>query len=215
MQTYLIIISYKKEKYPPRDYDWENNAIVYQSKLLQNKIKAVAKDFFISKYKEENIDKLTIYIRYVYKDKTLGNVKKYKLWSELIFNCEEESFDSVENASRTTKIMRNLSEEKREKYIYKNRVNRPHKKTGSKAPAWFVALLELPKGEYLAREIAEKLGISHINLKIVLKSRGIEPLGTKRIKGSTRSFVYYNTSQFKAISKEEIEEARVKLKEEK
>ncbi len=107
----------------------------------------------------------------------------------------------------------NRTPEEREKELAKRRVNRPKLKSGKKAPAWFVELLDLPKGKYLAKDIAEKLGISDRNLKIVLRKRGIEPAGTELIAGYYCA--YYHTSQFKELPKEDIEEAKNKLKEEK
>lgn len=104
----------------------------------------------------------------------------------------------------------NRTPEQREKELAKRRVNRPKLKTGKKAPVWFVDLLKLPKGKYLAKDIANKLGISDRNLKIVLRKRGIEPAGTELIDGYYCA--YYLTSQFKSLPKEEIEDAKEKLK---
>jgi hypothetical protein len=103
----------------------------------------------------------------------------------------------------------NRTPEEREKELAKRRVNRPKLKSGKKAPAWFVELLKLPKGKYLAKDIADKLGISDRNLKIVLRKRGIEPAGTELIEGYYCA--YYLTSQFKDLPKQEIEEAKKKL----
>lgn len=103
----------------------------------------------------------------------------------------------------------NLTPEQKEKIYAKRRVNRPKLKTGKKAPAWFLDLLDLPKGKHLARDIADKLGISDRNLKIVLRKRGIEPAGTMRI--NDRDHAYYYASQFKQIPKEDIEDAKKKL----
>ncbi len=114
-------------------------------------------------------------------------------------------------AYRKRMYVQNMTPEQKEKIYAKRRVNRPKLKTGKKAPVWFLELLKFPKGKHLARDIAEKLGISDRNLKIVLRKRGIEPAGTLRI--NDRDHAYYNASQFKQIPKEEIEEAKKKLEE--
>ncbi|MGY3805324.1 hypothetical protein ACWNT8_14765 [Pigmentibacter ruber] len=62
----------------------------------------------------------------------------------------------------------------------------------------------------MAKDIPNKLGISDINLKIILRKRGIEPAGIELIHGYYCA--YYITSQFKSLPKEEIEDAKDKLK---
>ena len=137
-------------------------------------------------------------------------ILKKKLRKKELTECQIYAMSSEEwRAYKKRQYRANRTPEQRENDLLKRRVNRPKLKSGKKAPVWFLKLLKLPKGKYLAKDIAKILGISDRNLKIVLRKRGIEPAGTKLI--DSYYYGYYHTSQFKDLPKEDIEEAKKKL----
>ena len=202
---FLLILT-EDPKFKPDDKDWMNNGILFESNLATNKAAALSyfkKNELFLKYEK----KVFIHIK---KIKSSISNTTYKITSVISVLLEKKKSEEAHRRSELRKALyASLSIDEKEKILSKNRVNRPKLKSGKKAPAWFVELLKLPKGKYLAKDIAIKLGISDRNLKIVLRKRGIEPAGTELIAGY--HCAYYHTSQFKELPREDIEEAKKKL----
>lgn len=195
---YLVIVSEKKE-FIPDDKDWDE-AIKFESYVRTNK-EAAVRYFKNNDLSSKYINKIFIHIRKFSKRKGFIENKI----SLKILTPEKEL-----KLKKRREAYKKLSPEEKERVLAKNRVNREWLKSGRKPPKWFTILSELKDGEYLARELAEKIGISDRNLKITLKKRGIEPIGKKYIEGYY--FAYFHSSQFKNIPKKEIEDAKKKLK---
>ncbi|MGY3805463.1 hypothetical protein ACWNT8_15470 (plasmid) [Pigmentibacter ruber] len=195
---YLVIVSEDKE-FIPQEKDWDK-ANKFESYVRTNKEAAVR--FFKNKELSSK-----------YKNKIFIHIRKFSKIKGFIENKISLKILTPEQELKLKKrreAYSKLSREEKEKLLARNRVNREWLKSGRKPPKWFTLLSELKEGEYLARELAEKIGVSDRNLKITLKKRGIEPIGKKYIDGYY--FAYFHSSQFRNIPKKEIEDAKEKLK---